>query len=81
MTYSRVLLLAAVFYCVAARAQQSEQCAGLNRLNLSGVEITKAEAIAAGTTVPPPYPGAHTQLLSRLRDGQEAPLQESRGHP
>jgi hypothetical protein len=25
--------------------------------------------------------GAHTQLLSRLRDGQEAPLQESRGHP
>ena len=60
MTYSRVLLLAVVFYCVAARAQQSEQCAGLNRLNLSGVEITKAEAIAAGTTVPPPYPGARS---------------------
>jgi hypothetical protein len=60
MTYSRILRLAAAFYCAfaAAEAQQSDRCADLNRLSLSGVEITKAEVIPAGLTVPPPYPGA-----------------------
>src|SRR5947209_2733552 len=60
MRYSSVLLLAAVSYCAlaAAEAQQSNECGGVNRLKLSGVEITKAEIIPAGTMVPPPYPGA-----------------------
>ena len=43
---------------MGGQAQQSDSCAELTRLQLSGVEITKAELIAAGTTIPPPYPGS-----------------------
>lgn len=42
----------------AAEAQQSNDSSGLTHLELEGVEITKAELHAAGTTVPPPYPEA-----------------------
>ena len=57
--YSRILI-AAAFFCsfAAAEAQQSDRCAELKSLKLSAVEITKAELVAAGTTIPPPYPGA-----------------------
>ena len=33
-------------------------CAALAGLKIDAVEITKAALIPAGTTVPPPYPGA-----------------------
>jgi hypothetical protein len=57
--YRRILLAAAVFWAFAtAQAQQPDGCAELNGLKLKSVEITKAELIAAGTTIPPPYPGA-----------------------
>src|SRR3954447_12392540 len=60
MNYIRTSLLAAVFCCTftAAQAQQRDRCAELNHLKISGVEITKAELIPAGTTLPVPYPGA-----------------------
>ncbi len=57
--HSRILLAAAFFWAVvAAEGQQSDRCAELSHLKLSGVEITKAEPIAEGQTIPPPYPGA-----------------------
>jgi feruloyl esterase len=50
---------AAFFWAFAtAEAQQPDRCAELKGLKLSRVEVTKAELIAAGTTIPPPYPGA-----------------------
>lgn len=60
MSYARFLVTVAVasMAAIGARAQSSNACAGLTGLKLDGVEITKAEAIAAGTTVPPPFPGA-----------------------
>jgi hypothetical protein len=60
MRLSRILLLAIAFFCTLAiaDAQASDPCAGLTGLKLSNVEITKANLIPAGTTVPPPYPGA-----------------------
>jgi feruloyl esterase len=36
----------------------SSACASLAELKFTDIEITKAEIIPAGTTVPPPYPGA-----------------------
>ena len=36
----------------------AKACADLAQLKLAGIEITKAEIIPAGMTVPPPYPGA-----------------------
>jgi hypothetical protein len=60
MRLSRILLLAVASFCTLAiaEAQTSDSCGGLTGLKLSNVEITKAEMVAAGTTVPPPYPGA-----------------------
>ena len=57
---SRTLLLAASFCCtfVASKAQTANSCAALASLKFDDVEITKAELVPAGTTVPPPYPGA-----------------------
>ena len=61
MSYLKTSLIAAVV-CLASvaavSAQQPDRCPDLEQLKLSGVEITKAELIAAGTTVPPAYPGA-----------------------
>jgi Tannase and feruloyl esterase len=42
----------------AASANTASTCTDLTKIKLSGVEITKAEAVPAGTLVPPPYPGA-----------------------
>ncbi len=60
MNYSRTFSAAAFlcFVSLCGQAQQSDSCADLTRLQLSGVEITKADLIAAGTTIPPQYPGA-----------------------
>ncbi|MBV8073402.1 MAG: tannase/feruloyl esterase family alpha/beta hydrolase [Acidobacteriaceae bacterium] len=60
MRYLRISIMAAAFFCAfpALQARQSDHCAELNELKLSSVEITKAELIAAGTTIPPLYPGA-----------------------
>ena len=61
MSYNKKSLIAAVV-CLAslaaASAQQPGRCPDLDQVKLSGVEITKAELIPAGTTVPPAYPGA-----------------------
>jgi feruloyl esterase len=46
--------------CVSgiAAAQSANSCSNLGSLKLAGVEITKAAAVPAGTTIPPAYPGA-----------------------
>ena len=53
-----LILVALLSVPLAARAESANPCADLTGLRLPGVEITKAELVAAGTTVPPPYPGA-----------------------
>ena len=60
MRQSNLILLTTVAtLCSAAAVQaQPNSCADLANLKLDGVEITRAESIPVGTTVPPPYPGA-----------------------
>ena len=60
MKYFRSLPFAFVVCCAAVVAQtpSADRCAELTALKLSGVEITKAEAVRAGITIPPAYPGA-----------------------
>ncbi|MBV9158260.1 MAG: tannase/feruloyl esterase family alpha/beta hydrolase, partial [Acidobacteriaceae bacterium] len=60
MRYARVSIRAAAFVCAfaAVKAQQFDRCAELTRFQLSGLEITKTELIAAGRTIPAAYPGA-----------------------
>ncbi len=60
MSYPKTSLIAAVvcLASLAASAQQPDRCPDLDQVKLSGVEITKAELIPAGTIVPPAYPGA-----------------------
>jgi feruloyl esterase len=53
-----ILLAAAAGSAMVATAQSSNSCSSLMGIKLEGVEIAKAEAVAAGTTVPPQYPGA-----------------------
>lgn len=60
MKQSSFLVLIAAVSCgaVVALGQTTNSCSSLSGLKIEGVEINKAEAIAAGTTVAPPYPGA-----------------------
>lgn len=60
MRHPIILLLAVAFFCITAiaEAQASDSCTDLTGLKLSTVEITKAEMVPAGTTIPAPYPGA-----------------------
>ncbi|MGA8044283.1 MAG: tannase/feruloyl esterase family alpha/beta hydrolase, partial [Terracidiphilus sp.] len=60
MRYFRILSLAVAFICTLtlADAQPSGRCSDIAGLKLSDVEITKTELVPAGTSVPPPYPGA-----------------------
>jgi Tannase and feruloyl esterase len=60
MRYTRTFLFNAVCWCAfaVAQAQQPDRCADLSGFKLSGVEITKAEPISGGTTIPPAYSGA-----------------------
>src|ERR1035437_3433218 len=57
---SRVLISLMVAFCASAMAQSEStvSCAYPDHLKIEGVEITKAEPIPAGTSVPPMYPGA-----------------------
>ena len=60
MTKCKLWLLLAAALCApfSAQSQSAENCAALAGLKIDAVEITKAALIPAGTTVPPPYPGA-----------------------
>ena len=60
MTNSKLLLLSAAVLggSLTAHAQMADPCANLATLKIDGTEITKAVLVPAGTTVPPPYPGA-----------------------
>ena len=53
-----LLVMTACYFASAARAESTNSCADLANLKIDGVEITKAAPVPAGTTVPPPYPGA-----------------------
>ena len=55
---SQVPVLAQVPGATSTGKTTSSACAGLADLKLTGIEITQAEIIPAGTIVPPPYPGA-----------------------
>jgi len=60
MAWSRTLFLLAAF-CFAflpSKAQSVNSCTDLANLRIEAVEVTKAAAVPAGVTVPPPYPGA-----------------------
>jgi feruloyl esterase len=60
MKQSNLLLLAIITTCIApvARALSTNSCADVANLQIDGVEITSVVLVPAGTTVPPPYPGA-----------------------
>jgi hypothetical protein len=60
ITRFRSLLLVSALCCTssAANAQTTDPCAALATTKLAGVEITKANLVPAGTSVPPPFPGA-----------------------
>jgi len=60
MKRSKLLLLAIIAPCLVpvARAESTNSCADLVNLKIDGVKITKAVSVPAGTTIPPPYPGA-----------------------
>ena len=59
MIQNRFLLLLLAAGCVSAiHARAETPCADLSRLKMDGVEITKIAGVAAGTTLPSPYPGA-----------------------
>ncbi len=60
MMQTRILIGVTAALCAAgvAQAESTNSCASLANLQMEGVEITKAALVPAGTTVPPPYPGA-----------------------
>ena len=60
MTHCKLslVLLALLWAPSAAQCQSTDPCAALTALKIGGVEITKAAVVPAGTTIPPPYPGA-----------------------
>jgi feruloyl esterase len=53
-----MFIVTAAGTAAVVKAQSQGSCADLAGLELDGVAITKAELVPAGTTVPPPYPGA-----------------------
>jgi len=69
MKYARSLVVVAAFcstFC-AMKAQAATSCAGLTSLKIDGVEITKAESIAAGAMIPVPYAGTIGPLPAHCR--------------
>ena len=52
------LLAATLAAPFAAHCQPADPCSTLADLKVEGVEITKATSVPAGTTLPPPFPGA-----------------------
>lgn len=53
-----VLLATGAGVVIPVPGQSANSCTGLAAIKLDRVEITKAEMIPEGKTVPPPYPGA-----------------------
>jgi feruloyl esterase len=53
-----LLLVTTLSGAVTAAGQSAESCSSLSTLKLDHVEITKAELIPQGKTIPAPYPGA-----------------------
>ena len=60
MKQKRWMLLAVAVWCITpvGRAESTSLCTDLTNLKMEGVEITKAALTPAGTTLPPPFPGA-----------------------
>jgi hypothetical protein len=60
MTYSEIGILVLVACSIAAPAQSklSNRCTALKSATLTGVEVANSEAVPAGKTIAPPYPGA-----------------------
>ena len=60
MKQTRLMLLAIAVCCItpAVHAESTSLCTDLTNLKIEGVEITKAAFAHAGTTLPPPFPGA-----------------------
>jgi feruloyl esterase len=60
MTNCKLSLLLAAVLCapLAAQSQSVDPCTALAGLKIDGVEITRTALVPAGTTIPPPYPGA-----------------------
>jgi hypothetical protein len=69
MKYARSLVVAAALCSVLGtiKAQAASSCADLASLKIGGVEITKAEAIAAGAMIPVPYAGTIGPLPAHCR--------------
>jgi hypothetical protein len=57
---SKLLLLVSAASCLApvVPAEVANSCANIANLHIDGVAVTGAAPVPAGTTVPPPYPGA-----------------------
>ena len=60
MKQTKLLLLAMAVFGIpfGGQAESANHCAELSQLKIDGVEITKSSIAPAGTTLPPPYPGA-----------------------
>ncbi len=60
MKQPKLLLIAMMTWCFVSvvQAESTTSCGDVTQLKIEGVEITKAAPVPAGTTVPPPYPGA-----------------------
>ena len=60
LTHCKLSLLLAGLFCapLAAQSQSASPCASLAGFKIDGVELTGAAFVPAGTTIPPPYPGA-----------------------
>ncbi len=66
---NRIVFLLALATCATApcQSQVTNSCESLTQLRLHGVEITKAEDIPAGTTIPVPYVGPIGPLPAHCR--------------
>jgi hypothetical protein len=61
--YLRATIWLVLTQSTCAWAQQTDSCATLMNFKASGVEITKAVPIAAGSTEPNPYGQGHSSAL------------------
>ncbi len=69
MKYARSLVVAAALcstFCTM-KAQAASSCASLAGLKMDGVQITKADSIAAGAMIPVPYAGTIGPLPAHCR--------------
>ena len=64
----RVMALPILVLTTCACAQQKDSCTGLINAKLSGVEITKAVHVDAGSTEPNPYGPGHSNPLQHIAE-------------